>query len=97
VAVSLAIVTVIPSFSREVQERSGHYSAKYYNKVFRRSFVLLFGSVIALVLSALIGIAGLFWPSGTTAYVVGSLTAVGILALGIGAGSFAVITIRALL
>jgi hypothetical protein len=97
VAVSVAIVAVIPTFSRQVQEQTKKYSAQHFNKVFRRSFVMLFCSVILLVASALVGIGGLFWPTATLAYLVGSLTALGITVLGVGAGSFAFVTIKALL
>jgi hypothetical protein len=96
-AVALALIVVVPTLSAQVQTSSRKYAGQYFNRVFRLSFISLFGAVALLVASGTVGIAGLFWPSNCIAYAVGILSALGIVTLAVGAAGFALVTYRALL
>lgn len=97
VAVALALLVVVPSVSAQARAASGTFTGRHIGHVLRASFSLLVAAVMLLVAGATLGIVGLFWPSQAIAYVVGALTACGIVALSGGAGVFAFVTLTALL
>jgi predicted anti-sigma-YlaC factor YlaD len=97
VAVALALIAVVPSLSSQAQAASGRFTAQHFNRIFRFAFTVLLAAVAFLVLSATIGIAGVFWPSNGLADAVGILAALGIVALAVGVGGFAIVTFQALL
>lgn len=97
VAVALALLIVVPSVSAQAQAASGAFTGRHLGRVLRTSFVLLVAAVTLLVIGALLGIVGLFWPSEVIAYSVGAISATGIVALSGGVGVFAFVTLTALL
>lgn len=84
VAVALAIITVIPAFSREAQERAKQYAGKRYARQFKTAFLIVCASAVTLTLTSLIGVVALFFPSKGLAIMLGSLAGIGIIALGVG-------------
>lgn len=91
VAVALAILTVIPTFVREAQDRSGPHAGRRYVRQFRLFYWTLGTGVVVLVLGALTAVVGLFFPSHGLAIVIGTITALGILALSVGCIGIAIL------
>lgn len=97
VAVALALLVVVPSVSAQARGASGTFTGRHIGRVLRASFSSLVAAVLLLVAGAMLGIIGLFWPSPAIAYIVGALTACGIVALSGGVAVFAFVILTALL
>jgi cytochrome c biogenesis protein CcdA len=76
-AVSLALLAVMPTFIEQARRQNTSLDADYYVHAFKIFFWTLFFSVLFLGVAALDGLVGLYWPRALIEWILAALVGAG--------------------